>query len=120
VAIAFNKNPTSVFEHIIDITLFRGEKGVASPYDIIPTETMSVHYGLQESTLVRYIDLPNSNDFCHTQVINNNSFCPPFGENNLSWIGIAAGISENILNIVNQIKIYTRNGYATPFYSKIS
>lgn len=119
-AIAFGKNPVEIYAHIVDITLFHGQQhSEKSIYDsITPIQTTNINYGLMKPTMVYNIELPTSKNFYHTQVIENNSFAPLYGENNLSWIGMVSSKSENIYQEVDQIKIITPNGIEKPYYPK--
>lgn len=119
-AIAFDRTPVEIYQHIIDITLFEGQNSDVAFYKKRPINTLSVQYGVQAASVVYQVNSLSKKNFYHTKLIDDYGFALPYGANNLSWMGIAAGKGGELLFLLDEIEIVTKQGSQKPFYSVLS
>ncbi|HVV67708.1 MAG TPA: ATP-grasp domain-containing protein [Patescibacteria group bacterium] len=115
-AMSYQKNPTDLFCHLINTSIFGEIHNHSDLYAIEPIKTLSINYGLQETSVLTNLILPNHFHGLHTQILNNGAIVPKMGINNWSWLSIAVGYPRELLNSLNEIQIVTDRGNFKPFY----
>ncbi len=115
-ALSYDKNPIDIYNHILEITLFK--RTSLDIYQNIPLRTLSVNYGVPENAILSKVNLPNNLRVLHTQILNSGTLVPKMGLNNWSWLGILVGYPKELLKFLESVKIVTDKGEFEPCFLK--
>lgn len=115
-AIALGIDPVTLFAHVIGI----GCLDVTQPLPTqTPQETISIFYGVARKEKLEGIVLPKAWNLRHTQLLDEQTEIPAMGVDNWSWLGLASGTSQQVLEQIDLIQVRTRQGTTSPHYLEV-
>lgn len=118
IAISLNKTPEDIFRHVICTTLDLSnscDKDI--DYEVCDKQdTLSINYGIRQDATLEHVDIPSNPTIMHTLLFDKGKKVPAMGKDNWSWVGIAVGKREELLEEIKNIHIITDNGKETAFY----
>jgi ATP-grasp domain len=112
-AISFGIDPVKQFVHAIAV----GCLGETRSLDIQRLqESLSICYGLIDRAELKKIEFPQKWDLRHTQLLDEKTEIPAMGGDNWAWLGLASGLTEQVLEQIDRVRIITNNGTFRPHY----
>jgi hypothetical protein len=116
IATSYSLNPAIVLRHVIDVGVIQSNYSELNIYKNVPAPSLSISYGLQESSHFERLEISQNLNCYHTVLAKEHNYIHKIGVDDDSWIGTIAGEPQKVLEGLNAIQVKTYEGKKSPFW----